>query len=338
MYHSTSYCCKLNRRPTLFYQVTVRCEGNAIVYPPYEVRIDPYILQIKCDEKNNLKELSVRKRVLDYESYLPKLTKDGDRKHTLRIPINPHQDDVTNLLQYIESLGSIYFSIKKVHWDTPIREWIPENDVERQHVPIGKIAVSQEYPASPTEMFPQEFLRLIQNRDKLRDLIIPLSFYREGKNAFNSFQYINAFFNFYFFLEGLFADGKCDEKLVVRKFRGSSEIKQAVEITLKSFRDPSCAHHSRKLNEFCISKKCAMTDDGIIELIVKMRGTLHHYSVKSSQKLGHPLNQQEFETMAYLLMSISTWVAIHLITQRLTPLNSEQIFRAAVIKATNNPK
>jgi hypothetical protein len=45
-------------------------------------------------------------------------------------------------------------------------------------------------------------------------------------------------------------------------------------------------------------------EEGIISLIVQVRGNLHHYSQKSSKKKGTPFNQRDFETMAYLLMTI----------------------------------
>lgn len=124
-------------------------------------------------------------------------------------------------------------------------------------------------------------------------------------NEYRSFRYINAFFNFYFFIEDLYGGGKTKNYHVEENFKRSIHIIEAIKDTIKEFNEQlNLKRHQTILIDFLELEKLTYTVEGIISLIVKTRGNLHHFSQKSTQKKGHPLNQRDFETMAYLLMSI----------------------------------
>jgi hypothetical protein len=80
------------------------------------------------------------------------------------------------------------------------------------------------------------------------------------------------------------------------------------------FLEPSSKKHLDKLKEFLAMEKLNFDKEGIISLIVQVRGNLHHFSQRSSKKKGTPFNQKDFETMAYLLMSICLMTFCNLTT------------------------
>ncbi|POZ87766.1 MULTISPECIES: hypothetical protein [Petrotoga] len=135
-------------------------------------------------------------------------------------------------------------------------------------------------------------------------LIIPLSFYQEGRNEFELKRYINAYYNFYFYLEDLYGNGKTKNYQIRREFLKSNQLKEAVSKTIEEFKNGPSKKHYKNLKSFLKLESCSYDIEGVISLIVKVRGNLHHFSQKSSKKLGHPFNQKDFETMAFLLMSI----------------------------------
>lgn len=63
--------------------------------------------------------------------------------------------------------------------------------------------------------------------------------------------------------------------------------------------------HSKSILQLLSEEKKQNGIDGIIELIVAVRGRLHHYFSRSSLKQATPLNQRDFESPAFLVMGIA---------------------------------
>jgi len=284
----------------MIFQVKVKFQGDTYVKLPYELNIEPYKITIKCNDKKIVNEIIVQRKIIDYENYMPKFETLEPHKHSLKISEGPYFDEILNLLQTIESLGSFWFRVEKIHWDSPERKWIPENDEEKEKIKITNINFKKEYQKKLIEMHPSVLSQIIELRDDYKHMIIPMAFYREGCNDFKSFRYVNAFMNFYFYLEDLYGNGKTKNYHVKHEFIKSKQIKYAIDKTINNFSE----RHLSNLKEFLKLENCELEHEGIIELIIKVRGNLHHFSQKSTKKKGHPLNQRDFETMAYLLMSI----------------------------------
>lgn len=163
----------------MLFQISVNFEGETFVKGPYKIKIDPYIVMVLADKQNLVKELCIQKKVVDYTEFLPKFLINSEKGHSLTAPSNPHYEDIINIIQHIESLGSFWFQIRKIHWDRPEVEWVPENDEERHEIKVNKINFSMSYDNSPREMHPKRLIQVIQKRDLYKHLLIPLSFYRE---------------------------------------------------------------------------------------------------------------------------------------------------------------
>lgn len=287
----------------MLYQISVKYEGDSYIKSPFELNLEPFKISVVCDKNKIVNELIISKKLTDYEKYLPKLKTEEPHKHSLNITSGPDFEDIISLIQTIESLGSFWFRVKKIYWETPKRDWIPENDEERKRIQVTGIKFKQEYPKIPIEFSPRLLTEMVILRDNYKHLIIPMAFYREGRNEFSSFRYVYAFINFYFYLEDLYGFGKTKNIQVEKQFIKSEQINRALNQTINSF----SKRHQNNLKEFLRIENYQYDNIGIIKLIVKVRGNLHHFSQKSSKKKGHPLNQKDFETMAYLLFCICTY-------------------------------
>jgi len=292
----------------MLYQISVKYEGDSYIKSPFELNLEPFKISVVCDKNKIVNELIISKKLTDYEKYLPKLKTEEPHKHSLNITSGPDFEDIISLIQTIESLGSFWFRVKKIYWETPKRDWIPENDEERKRIQVTGIKFKQEYPKIPIELSPRLLTEMVILRDNYKHLIIPMAFYREGRNEFSSFRYVYAFINFYFYLEDLYGFGKTKNIQVEKQFIKSEQINRALNQTINSF----SKRHQNNLKEFLRIENYQYDNIGIIKLIVKVRGNLHHFSQKSSKKKGHPLNQKDFETMAYLLFCICTYTFIEL--------------------------
>ena len=63
--------------------------------------------------------------------------------------------------------------------------------------------------------------------------------------------------------------------------------------------------HKTNVQRFCNEEGVAYDVDGLTDLLQKIRGNLHHYSSKSSKHLGTPFTHEEFESIAFLTMSLA---------------------------------
>lgn len=280
----------------------------------FKMNVDPYVVLVGANSSGMVEHIILRVKVPDYANYLPSFDHSGSPP-AIAWPPNPYDDDLLGMLQHLESLGSFWMGIKRIYWDEAEFRWEPENEEERSQLQVFSMHIHREYPQSSLVINPQYFASLIRSRDSETHLVLPMAFYREGVNDFKSHRYVNAFFNLYFYLEDLYGDGKTKNPQVEAAFRSSDQLRSAVQKFLESILEPDMSSHLQSLERFLQQEHCEFSVEGIISLIVKIRGNLHHFSQQSSKMKGHPLNQQQFETPAYMLLTICTSTATKVLTK-----------------------
>jgi len=232
---------------------------------------------------------------------------EGDekvKKHII-IEVDPTvSDELRSDFQYIESTLSFWGNLKRIHWDEPKREWIPETEEEKSKLKVYAVSLSRRYPDPPTKLGREEFIRTIRNKSRFDSLTTLRSFYREGKNFFGQFRYIDAFYNFYFIIEDLFGGGKTKNKQIEENFKSSTELKKTIVWVMDTQINTHKKHH-KDISRLLLEKNLQNTPDGIIRLLIRMRGQLHHYTSKSSLKQPTPLIQRDFESLSFLAMGIA---------------------------------
>ncbi len=189
--------------------------------------------------------------------------------------------------------------------DRTMSVYIPESEEEEKKFNVTDITVHHHYPEPQrTKLTADVFKEIIQQKSKDESLKVVKLFHREGVREFHSLRYIQAYYNFYFVLEDLYAQGKTNKNQVTEKFKSNQTLRAIIQHALNTVIKP-LENHLQSIHNFLREENLTFDIDGIIELIVQVRGNLHHYSGRSTKRIGTPLNQREFESVAYLLMSIS---------------------------------
>jgi hypothetical protein len=216
-------------------------------------------------------------------------------------------DELKKEFQQIESdLAFINANIKRIHWENPEEKIIPESDEERAKVAISSIYKTGEYPDVPTNISKDTLRSVIEHKDNYSSLLIPKAFFKEGKNHFESFDYIDAFYDFYFVFEGLYGAGKHGTNLL-RQFKNDKEFRKIIEFVIKQFKDEP--RHSDEIKKLLIETKISIEADinidNMIKLLQNVRGNLHHYYIRSSVRQVNPFHQREYESIALFAMIIA---------------------------------
>ena len=227
----------------------------------------------------------------------------GDVKLDLRVTFPPTLDRLVSTMQALEGLLSFHCSgqLSRVRWDQPKVEFIPED--EGEEAPVRALHRKPEYRDERIHISGQAWTRIVDTADRLGDLVIPLAFYREAFNDFRQARYVGAFYNFYFLLEDFYGGGETKNKKVEREFKNCPEMRESVRWTMDNYltkRD-----HGANVQRLCEEEHRDYTVDGLIELLVRVRGNLHHFPGKSSKRHGTPLNQRDFESIAFFAMGIA---------------------------------
>lgn len=292
-------------------QFTARVEAAAFSREPFGVEAPPYMVDLGSDESGRIIELRIQKRVNPVEVNLPESFVGPDGIFTIRTPTDdPHFQDLVDLAQYIESVGSFHLQIRRVHWQEGEYEWIPESDEERRLLRVFSAKTSLKYPETLVEVKPEVLFRMVRSRRRLEHLKVPLAFFREGVNEFRAFRYVTAFHNLYFFLEDLYGGGKTKNRDVEKNFIGAPQLVHATSLALEALEGPKHDRHNRELDRFLKLENCDRNPIGILKFLVRMRGNLHHFSQRSTRPKGHPLNQHEFEPVAFLLVTVCYRVVV----------------------------
>lgn len=301
----------------MLYQITVKTDADSIYHQPYRLEVDHFILDVILGQNKMVEALNIALRIKNYQDFLPEVSSNIESRVTqIKLRDSSLSFPLIDLAQHIESLGSFWFGIKKIYWENPKRRWVAETPQEEKDLAlmINDFQTESHENICYREMSPEMLESLIKNRHLHRNLVLPMSFYREGCNEFNSKRYASSFINFYFYLDDLYGQGKTKNKEVENLFKSSEHVRKAFEEAIRFFQDEENSENWEELKEFMQMEKKAFSVDGLIELIIQIRGNLSHFSQKSSKKKGHPLNQRDFRSVALLMNSICIFTFTELTT------------------------
>jgi hypothetical protein len=104
----------------------------------------------------------------------------------------------------------------------------------------------------------------------------------------------------------LYGKGKTKNYLVKKEFLKSIHINYAINQVINDLLYDSEIHsrYYLKIVYFLKEANLGFSKEGVIKLIINLRGNLHHFSMKNIAKSGHPFNREEFKSIAFLLMHL----------------------------------
>lgn len=210
-------------------------------------------------------------------------------------------NELKDVLQQIESFLGYYYELKKIKWEHPKEFWKAENENEKRKLTVFSSHLEPVYPDIQDPLNVENLKDLLEENKTLKNYKIPLSFFREGKNYFKDFRYIDAFNYFYLGIESIYGNGKTRVKQLIEEYKKSD--------TLKSYLDGNKSklmmNNENKENLTKIATLIGFQnwEKNIVEFIVRIRGFLHHHTLKSDL-YGNPFDHEKYKTPALLLMSI----------------------------------
>lgn len=272
------------------------------------------------DSKGWLSKIKIIEKVAVPSEYSAKIG-PGKGKVNHEIRISGDREEYLGLIREFQELESILSfdtggSLKSIEWDAPTEDLIPETEEEEKQVQVHSFHFKKEHLDLPAVLDEEEFGEIIRSKERYVSLVVPQAFYREGANEFASKRYINAFYSFYFILEDFYGKGKTKNRDIAEAFRKSQKFREFIDWMIRDTLKKD-ARHRTNIERFCNEDKVAYDIDGLIELLLKVRGSLHHYSSRSSRHQGTPFVHEEFESIAFLTMGL----AVRSILQRILEIN-----------------
>jgi len=198
-------------------------------------------------------------------------------KATINVP-SPSYLFIKREVRAIEGTLSL-FGIDAIDLNSPLKKWLPENEEDKEKLQLfnfnsdrGEVDVSK-LPSISFDII----ARAVISADDIADIEPQLAFCRKGIIDRNEERYIEAIYDFYFFLESLFAQGKTKNHRVKQAFKQSKELRECIEEVLK---EPHVIISPRREELHLFMKKYGgMSVDDIIEHIVDLRGFHHHHTL-----------------------------------------------------------
>ena len=176
---------------------------------------------------------------------------------SMNIKENIDQDLYENIISEFQELESILSfnsnNLEKIYWESPDLNFIYESEEEKQKVKVQGWKFENEYINPPFYADEQYFKTVIETKNRYSSLTIPKAFWREGINEFSSFRYINAFYNFYFILEGLYGNKKTINKHVAAEFEKSREFREFTKWIIDEIN--SSPKHKNKISKMLKYRK-----------------------------------------------------------------------------------
>jgi hypothetical protein len=225
-------------------------------------------------------------------------------------------------LQLIESTLGLYFKLTRVRWEFAEAIAIPETEAENAAVQFNNFKISHVPPNAMREPTLADFYLFLQMGNCARDLASTMAFYREGMHDLDTMRFITAFFSFYFVMEGLYSNRKWRANEVTAEYLKSDVLTKSIETALAApgFQRPrtgliysienflqmansAIASYAQKNPLKQARAPLARDVAGVIEMIVWVRGELHHFGNKDGP-VGSPFTHQRYEMLATFMHDV----------------------------------
>jgi hypothetical protein len=179
---------------------------------------------------------------------------------------------------------------------------IPETPEESDRVQAWSISASKARHRRASSVTADFLTSVVEGTLRYGDLVESMAFFRDGTNRQFDGEFIQAFYAFYFIVEGLYAGGRSAEPEIMKSFTKSQTFSTVCEAAVKSYFGPSTprADEVLVLRPLMTSYRCDENADGLQRFLIRMRQQLHHFSRQSTKLQPHPFNQQAFEPLADL--------------------------------------
>jgi hypothetical protein len=235
---------------------------------------------------------------------LPKISPSNEPKVKLHVDVgkSAHNDEVTDYLMVVQGMLSLLgtftidFNKRQVNWEA-------ENEDERAKLSLFSYNVTTDKNVDAPSPFTFDFIaRTVFSAAYSAHYELPLTFIRRGLQDMRNDRFIDAFYNFFFFLETQFAPGYSNPKVVAQKLLEASSVTAALQSTREDLR-----RYSRRPPK--LFSLLALSERELITHLVDTRGNLHHHALRRPGT-WHPEKPERFEAEALIARSIVHSIAM----------------------------
>ena len=190
--------------------------------------------------------------------------------------------------------------------------WIPENERDHQS-PFNEL--KRKVESKPNTELTENWLRdTIIHRQQMKDLYLPFSFLRDGKEFYAIRKYQAAFCSFYMMLEYFFNEngwGIKKDAYLRKKCLGISLYKTLEQ--MPRYKD----HYEWLINE--LKKRQKEYDvEGLLFLLNRFRDEFSHASINERNR--NPFRERDYISISFIIMVVCQFVSIK---KRLLPFVRE---------------
>jgi hypothetical protein len=240
------------------YKLTAEVKSNIFVAENVSTELENVIVEFSRDNHEKLMKISVCKQVLacksnDFkQSFEPS---SGNMK--LKISIGGDKELHNELIKELQRIESnLAFAthglLKRVRWDNPQQEYIPENAEEENLIDIRNFSPHKAHPEAKANVTTNMLIGLTKLSPNYESLLLAKVFWRERMIYHNNLQSIQAFHQFYFVLEDFYISGKSSSKrAVIKIFNESKELLDIADKTLTQIQN--LPKHKSKLENFSVN-------------------------------------------------------------------------------------
>ncbi len=301
--------------PVVKYSIEAAVEGELYFETPQTiVTIDRSGIryEFRSDEKGRVDTIAV---ILDvppaaaetmHATFGPKPS-DPSCAPPLTVHVDPAVDEaarrcllaVESVLSYATDSGNPLVRINAWEGATSL---VPETPEEKRRVEAWGISVARTKQRRPATVMHRFLSDVIDGTVRYDDLVESMAFMRDGTNRQLNGEFIQAFYAYYFIIEGLYAGGRSGEQEIMKLFAKSRTFCLVCEVAVRSYFAAGTPRSEEVavLRPLMVSYRCAETAEGLQRFLIRMRQQLHHFSRRSTKLQPHPFNQEAFAPLADL--------------------------------------
>ena len=294
----------------MLYRLRATVRGSVLLAQTTVVDFDGVTVRYEV-ENGTLANIAVETKVDAAEFRSEVLLRTDGTPPTFAFSSNMHTH--TRLLTALQELEAhLSFStngaLATVEWQSATIDRVAETPEEERMVAANslKYEVSRFTPEARVD--PSQLTQLTTLRESQKFLVGPKTFWREGIIEFRRMRYIQAFYNFFFVVESFFAPGESGNRAVVEALHTNDELMGIVAQLAPEVREDP--RHSASIERYRGEYKLGTDPKGLVEMMVSIRGDLHHFAMESTRTPVHAFVQDDYETIAWITLGIATYSII----------------------------
>lgn len=244
----------------------------------------------------------------------------------------PENEKVVHILRFLEG-GLSFYGLESIDFDDPKIEWLPETDEEKNQLTVYSYSSSTQRPdvASLPEAKFGLIAQTLYAYEDAWGFEPQFNFFRRGVIAVRDERFIEAIYNFYFYLESTFGNGQTRNERIKAEFAKNHDLIRAVRVARDRF-DVSRHLYRNLINARFDSTYRSKSETEIISTIVDLRGFLHHHTSKR-RDIWHPSDKWTYSADAFLMQDIVHPLAHGSLTRHAYSEKNLDKFKAAIRKA-----